>query len=188
MNENVHVALKNFHTKPCKFTAPVFSLSLSLASSPFLFCVNKQMYVVIPFGWDDFWRLFFLVMEQQTGYYMPLHGQDLTTLASENTKAWAVSQHWHQPEHQGLGCVTTHWHQREHQGLGCVTTHWHQPEHQGLGCVTTHWHQPEHQGLGCVTTHWHQQEHQGYIKMLCTSYYLGVLSNPFLLQQEMMLT
>ena len=143
MNENVHVALKNFHTKPCKFTAPVFSLSLSLASSPFLFCVNKQMYVVIPFGWDDFWRLFFLVMEQQTGYYMPLHGQDLTTLASENTKAWAVSQHWHQPEHQGLGCVTTHW---------------------------------------------HQQEHQGYIKMLCTSYYLGVLSNPFLLQQEMMLT
>ena len=32
-------------------------------------------------------------------------------------------EHWHR--HQ------CHWHQQEHQGLGCVTTHWHQQEYQG---------------------------------------------------------
>ena len=122
VNEWMKMYMWRLKTSTQNLVSSQHQFSLSLASSPFLFCVNKQMYVVIPFGWGDFWRFFFLAMEQQTGCYTPY--------------AWAGLNYTCQWERQGFGCVTTHWHQPEHQGMGCVTTHWHQPEHQGMGCVT----------------------------------------------------
>ena len=69
---------------------------------------------------------------------------------SKNTKAWAVTTHWHQQEHQGLGCHNTLTPARApRRGLSqhidtsksikawAVTTHWHQQEHQGVVCHNT---------------------------------------------------
>ena len=97
------------------------------------------------------------------------------TDTSKNTKAWAVSQHTDTSKNTKAWAVS-HWHQQEHQGLGCVTlTPARTPRLRlchntltpartprlGLGhtdtsknikaWVESHWHQQEHQGLGWVT-------------------------------------
>ena len=87
------------------------------------------------------------------------------TDTSKNTKAWAMLHITLAPAttpRLGLSpstltgrlglCYTPHWHQQQHQGLGCVIQQT-DTSNSKAWAVTIHWHQQEHQGLGYVTAH-----------------------------------